>query len=733
MKRVSLLAVGRLPTRWFFALLITLSTGPLLVVAFQLARRGELLEAVVVAGTSLIGLVLMGSSRLQRAKVEQELATRQRHTQAILDASADAYVAMDAEGRIVAWSGQATQTFGWTAEEAIGRTVSGLIIPADLRSGHDAGLQRYLATGHGPVLGTRVEVEAVDRDGRRFPVDLAVWEAQGDTGPIFVAFIHDITHRRREQAELSAARDQAMEASRLKSEFVANMSHEIRTPMNGVIGMTTLLARTTLSTEQREYLDTIRVSADALLNVINDILDFSKIEAGKLELQERDFELRSVVDDVGALLAAGAHLKGIELVTSVEAPLPAVIRGDAGRLRQVLLNVAGNAVKFTDAGEVVIDVAMDAHGGDGLIRFEIRDTGPGVPVEHQLALFDSFSQADASSTRRHGGTGLGLAISKHLVELMGGQIGLSSEPGQGSTFWFTVRCHIHPGAAAPTFPESDRLRGLRVLIVDDNATNRTILERTIAGWGMVPTVASSVDEAMTVLEAADRAADPFAVALLDYQMPDRDGADLARAMSSDARFASCHRVLLTSTGHRGNLRNGEVARYLTKPVRETALFTCIAELVLHDERAGSRALDPDDQAPEVVPLPERILLAEDNPVSQFVARRMLETIGYQVDVVNNGAEAVEAVRRGSYAAVLMDCQMPVMDGYEASAAIRSAEEGERIPIIALTANAMEGDAGRCLEAGMDDHLPKPVRMEELQQALSTRLSRRPSHLQEPAR
>ncbi len=726
---MNFLAVGRLPARWFFALLIALSSGPLLIVAVQVARRGLVLEAIVVAGAAVVGLVVMGASRLQRAKVEQELATRQRHTQAILDASADAYVAMNAQGRIIAWSGQSTQTFGWTAEEAIGRTVSGLIIPDDLRAGHDTGVERYLATGHGPVLGTRVEVEAVDRGGRRFPIELAVWEAEGDDGPVFVAFIHDITARRREEAELSAARDQAMEASRLKSEFVANMSHEIRTPMNGVIGMTTLLARTELNTEQREYLDTIRVSADALLNVINDILDFSKIEAGKLELQERDFELRSVVDDVGALVAGGAHAKGVEVVTAVEAPLPAVVRGDAGRLRQVLLNVAGNAVKFTDTGEVVIDVSMNPQDGDGLIRFEVRDTGPGIPAEDQAALFDSFSQADASSTRRHGGTGLGLAISKHLVELMGGQIGLSSEPGAGSTFWFTVRCHFQPNAPAPVFADRDRLRGLRVLVVDDNATNRTILERTIAGWGMVPTAASSADEALSLLEAADRAGSPFAVALLDYQMPGRDGADLARAMNSDARFSGCHRVLLTSTGHRGNLRAGEVERYLTKPVREAALFSCIAELAVGGGGpAGRDTPDLADQGAEVALDSGRILLVEDNPVSQFVARRMLETIGYQVDVVSNGAEAVDAVLRSSYAAVLMDCQMPVMDGYEASAAIRSAEDGTRVPIIALTANAMEGDAGRCLAAGMDAHLPKPVRMEELRQTLGTWLNQRSSQV-----
>ena len=727
MARVTLLAVGRLPARPFFALLTALSTGPLLLVAYGEARAGSWREAVIIAAASSAGFILMGTSRLQRAKVEQDLATRQRHTQAILDASADAYVAMDAQGRIVAWSGQATQTFGWTAEEAVGRTVSGLIIPEDLRSGHNAGLERYLATGYGPVLGTRVEVEAVDRGGRRFPVELAVWAAEGDTGPIFVAFIHDITGRRREEAELASARDQAMEASRLKSEFVANMSHEIRTPMNGVIGMSELMARTELTSEQREYLDTIRISADALLNVINDILDFSKIEAGKLELHERDFELRHVVDDVGALLASAAHAKEVELVTAVEASLPAVVRGDAGRLRQVLLNVAGNAVKFTETGEVLINVSREPGGEEGLVRFEVRDTGPGIPLEDQASIFESFSQADASSTRRHGGTGLGLAIAKRLVELMGGQIGLSSEPGRGSTFWFTVRCHVQSGAAAPLYADLESLRGLRVLIVDDNATNRAILERTVAGWGMRPTTAVNADEAMAALEAAHHSANPFAVALLDYQMPDRDGGELARAMMDDPRFASCHRVLLTSTGYRGSIRDGEVQRYLTKPVREAALFACVAEIVGPLDRTPSHVAGDEGQPAEPAPTSRRILLAEDNPVSQFVARQLLAKIGYSVDVVTNGAEAVEAVRRGSYAAVLMDCQMPVMDGYEAAAAIRRAEDGNRIPIIALTANAMEGDADRCLIAGMDDHLPKPVRIEELSTTLHTWLSRGRQH------
>ena len=713
-----MLAVGRLPARWFFVLLIGLSIGPLLVVAYLIARAGSGSEAVVVAAAALTGLALMVGSRLQRARVERELATRQRHTQAILDASADAYVAMNANGRIIAWSGQATETFGWPPEVAIGRTVSELIIPEDLRAGHDAGVERYLATGHGPVLGTRVEVEAVHRNGRRFPIELAVWEAEGDQGPIFVAFIHDITDRRREEAELAAARDQAMEASRLKSEFVANMSHEIRTPMNGVIGMTALLARTELTAEQQEYLDTIRVSADALLNVINDVLDFSKIEAGKLELRERTFDLRGVVDEVGALLAGTAQAKDVELVSAVEASVPAVVRGDAGRLRQVLLNVAGNAVKFTEVGEVFVGVSMDP-AETGLIRFEVRDTGPGIPLADQATLFDSFSQADASSTRRHGGTGLGLAISRRLVELMGGELNLCSEPGAGSTFRFTIRCRVAAAAPGPAYAGLDRMRGLPVLIVDDNATSRGVLERTIAGWGLRPVTAANADLAMAALEAAHSARDPFSVALIDHRMPGRDGVELARAMMADPRLATCHRVLLTSTGYRGNLRQGAAERYLTKPVREAALHECLASLMVGGDSMGGPVVKPEGRPPEISSGSGRILLADDNPVGQLVGRQLVERMGYQVDVVANGAEAVDAVRYGAYDAVLMDCQMPVMDGYEAAAAIRKVENGGgRIPIIALTASAMEGDADRCLAAGMDGHLPKPVRPEELRQTLA---------------
>jgi len=701
-------------------ILTIVSTLPLLTAAYVVATHWNRLIGVTIALAALVALIMFTASRVERSRVERTLASKRRQTEAILDASADAYVGMDAGGFITAWSGQAEQTFGWSAEEVLGLTVAEVIVPPGMRAGHDEGIRRYLETGYGPVLGTRIELDALHRDGHLFPIDLAVWEAQGEEGPVFVSFIHDISERRQKESELAAAMEAATEASRLKSEFVANMSHEIRTPMNGVIGMTDLMTRTELTPEQREYMDTVRLSADALLNVINDILDFSKIEAGKLQLDRREFELRTVVDEVGVLLAGTAQSKGVELVTSVNAPIPAVICGDAGRLRQILLNVAGNAVKFTEAGEVEIDVTMEDGPQDtAVLRFQVRDTGPGITLEHQALLFESFSQGDASSTRRYGGTGLGLAISKRLVEMMDGQIGVRSEPGEGSTFWFTCHFGVRSGALGPVYANLEAVRGLPVLIVDDNATNRTILQHTIAEWGMVPTAVAGADEAMAALEAGESAGNPFKVALLDLHMPGIDGAQLARLMKADPRFSKIHRILLTSTGDRGGLEGTEVACHLTKPIRQAALFDVIAEFVASGQQLErERTSDATSEAKTPV-RSGRILLAEDNTVNQAVGRRMLETLGYEVDVVANGADAVDALAKFSYDAVLMDCQMPVMDGYEATSTIRAAESNfRRIPVIALTAGAMDGDAERCLAAGMDDYLAKPVRVEQLGKTLS---------------
>ncbi len=691
---------------------------------------GALRMSTVTTGAGLLVTALValfvGSLRNRQLFLDRQVKAQTRELRegmrllrTLIDGLPDVVALQKPDHAILFYNRAGYEFLGLSPSEADGRRCFELIGRDHQCEG--CATSRAFATGR---IETSLRfVEGPDRwiEARAIPVP-------NDRGELTMAIeiLRDVTENKKAeealQESIALAERMAAEAARAntaKSEFLANMSHEIRTPMNGVLGMAGLMLDTELTPEQRQYAQVIQSSGETLLTLIDDILDFSKIEAGKLDLEMLDFDLRAVMEDFADALAFRAHQKNVEFHCLVRPDVPDRLRGDPGRLRQILNNLAGNAVKFTREGEISVIAERLRETDDGvLLRFSVYDTGIGIPEAVQTRLFTAFSQADGSTTRKYGGTGLGLAISKRLAELMGGEIGLDSVEGEGANFWFTVRFETppggEPGSRTTGAGEKAALAGIRVLVVDDNAVNRMVLTGLLNGWGVRHDAAPHADEAMALLREAFRAGDPFRAAILDMHMPDMDGEGLARTISADPDIGETRLILLTSLGRRDDARRMEGAGFsgfLNKPVKGSALFQCLAGAVLE---TGKIRRQP---APSFLPPQEerrrrgRILVVEDNITNQKVAMGMLRKLGYRADAAADGREAVKALETRPYDLVLMDCQMPEMDGFKATAVIRdpiSTVRNPDVPVIALTAYAMKGDRERCLAAGMNDYLAKPI-------------------------
>ncbi len=669
----------------------------------------------------VVGLVGIGRNITQRKLAEAE----NQRLAAAIEQAAEAVVVTDLQGKIQYVNPAFTKVTGFHRDEALGQN------PRILKSGrHDKefyhGLWQTLLAGNA----WRGEIVNRRKDGTIYDEEMTVTPVRDGSGVItsFIAVKQDVTARKQAEAQLQRAKKAAEAANRAKSEFVANMSHEIRTPMNGILGMTELALDTDLTAEQREYLGMVKTSADSLLTVINDILDFSKVEAGRLDLESIEFSLRQSLEPAVKALALRAHQKGLELNCYVHPPVPEVLVGDPGRLRQVLVNLVGNAVKFTGQGEVTVQVEKQAEeDGAVWLHFSVQDTGIGIAPEKQEAIFEPFTQADGSTARRYGGSGLGLTISHHLVEMLGGRMWVESALGQGSTFHFTARLGL--GRPFPPISPAKQasLVNVPVLVVDDNATNRRILEDMLRNWRLRPTVVADGPAALDCLKKAEEAGRPFALMLTDVNMPDVDGFTLVEQVKQDPRLAGLTVLMLTSAGQRGDAarcRDLGVAAYLTKPVGQSELFDAIVRVLGSGSQLRPAALVTRHSLRETRK-GLRVLLAEDNVVNQMLAVRLLEKRGCTVVVTADGREAVSAFEKEPFDLVLMDVQMPRMDGFKVTAAIREREKaaGGHTPIVAMTAHAMKGDREECLGAGMDDYLAKPIRAQELFEIL-TRLGQR---------
>ena len=655
-----------------------------------------------------------------RKQIEQDAEQR---VLALVDQFGEEYFEADLRGNYTFANTRLCEYFGiQSSAELVGRNFRDFFSAEDVDMFKEAFREVY-------VTGERKRMEfSIVMRGRLIHVEHTISLKRNLSGqPIgFMVLSRDCTDRKLAQMELAKAMKAAEAASKAKSEFLANMSHEIRTPLNGVIGTLDLARDTGLNEEQTELFDMAVSSANALLGVINDILDFSKIEAGKLEFESIEFEIREVVAEALRSLAIRAHQKHLELAYEVAQDVPRVLIGDPARVMQVLLNLVGNAIKFTDKGEVTLRVSCPQVCGPGqaYVRFAVSDTGIGIPVEKQKVIFDAFSQADSSTTRRYGGTGLGLAISSHLVQKMGGELRLESEPGNGSTFHFCTDFPVAARANAEAAPSLELVRGLRALIVDDNETNRLILEKLLSSWGLIPVSAGSAPHALELMHQAAAQGTLFHVVLTDCRMPDVDGFELVARIRRVEALATASIMMLTSDDYHhsaARCREMGISKYLIKPVKQSELLAALCALLqAHDAERRRLPNQPRHVDPALISSRLKVLLAEDNLVNQVVAAKMFEKLGHDVTIAGNGREALAKLHGSSFDLVFMDVQMPEMDGPTTAAAIREIERGtlKHLPIVALTAHAMSGDRQFCLDAGMDDYLSKPIDFNELKQVIA---------------
>jgi PAS domain S-box-containing protein len=662
----------------------------------------------------IVATLSSGEDITDRKRAEDALRESEKRYRLLFERNLAGVFRTRLDGRLLECNEAAAHILGYTsAQEA-------LVLSATDFNPSAAHRAAFVARLKAEKRLTNFELELQRKDGS---LVWAIANISLDPSGLIEGTLIDITERKRAEQEMTRAKEAAEAANRAKSDFLANMSHEIRTPMNAIMGMTDLVLDTELSPGQREDLNTVKASANSLLRVINDILDFSKIEARKLDLERIEFNLRACVEATSKSMNLRATEKNLELICHCAPEVPAMVLGDPGRLRQIVVNLVGNAIKFTKQGEVVVRVEKLSGTADEVtLHFSIRDTGIGIPPEKQKTIFQAFAQADTSSTRQFGGTGLGLTIASQLVGMMGGRIWVDSEVGRGSTFHFTVRMKTsHPLSEQPARASTALLQELPVLVVDDNATNRRILAETLSGWGINPTLSAGASDALIRLKQARESGKPYPLVIADAQMPDMDGFTLIESIKQDPQLARATIMMLTSAGQRGDAarcREIGVSAYLTKPIGESELLDAVLQVLgregntgqpqlitRHSLREGRRSL--------------RMLVVEDNPVNQLLALRLLQKQGHSTVAAGNGREALAALAKETFDLVLMDVQMPDMDGFEATRAIREREQktGEHVPIIAMTAHAMQGDKERCLKAGMDAYVSKPVHVSELLTAI----------------